>query len=82
LKPGSAGRIQFKLTDPASEWLVDLGKGTVERGGGQANAVLTMSEETLLALAQGASAGALFQRGKLRVDGDVTIAHRLDFLAS
>jgi 3-hydroxyacyl-CoA dehydrogenase/3a,7a,12a-trihydroxy-5b-cholest-24-enoyl-CoA hydratase len=82
LKPAARGaRVHFKLTEPASEWLVDLSKGTVERGGGPANAVLTMTEETLFALSGGASAQALFQQGKLRVDGDVSVAHRLEFLA-
>jgi 3-hydroxyacyl-CoA dehydrogenase/3a,7a,12a-trihydroxy-5b-cholest-24-enoyl-CoA hydratase len=81
LKPGAGNaRILFKLTDPTSEWLVDLKKGTVERGAGQADATLTLSEETLLALAGGAPAKALFQQGKLRVDGDVLVAHRLEFL--
>jgi 3-hydroxyacyl-CoA dehydrogenase/3a,7a,12a-trihydroxy-5b-cholest-24-enoyl-CoA hydratase len=82
LKPGiGSARIHFKLSEPSSEWVVDLSKGTVERGGGQANTVLSMAEETLLALASGASPKALFQQGKMRVDGDIMIAHRLDFLS-
>ncbi len=82
LEPGRPGRIHFKVTEPSSEWLVDLKSGTIERGGGQADAVLTLSEETLLALAGGAQAGDLFQRGKLRVEGDLQVARRLAFLAA
>ena len=34
----------------------------------------------LIALAKGQSAADLFQRGKLRVDGDMRPAHKLGFL--
>ena len=45
-----------------------------------ATATLTLADEDLLALAKGTAARELFQRSKLRVDGDVRAAHRLGFL--
>jgi 3-hydroxyacyl-CoA dehydrogenase/3a,7a,12a-trihydroxy-5b-cholest-24-enoyl-CoA hydratase len=42
---------------------------------------LTLADEDLLALAKGTvAARELFQRSKLRVDGEVRVAHRLGFL--
>jgi 3-hydroxyacyl-CoA dehydrogenase/3a,7a,12a-trihydroxy-5b-cholest-24-enoyl-CoA hydratase len=46
-----------------------------------ATATLTLADEELQALAKGAvTARELYQRSKLRVDGDVRVAHRLGFL--
>ena len=57
---------------------------TLELGGAdpaKIHATLTISDEDLAALASGkATARELYQRGKLRVDGDVSVAHRLGFL--
>jgi len=41
----------------------------------------TVRDEDLAALARGTTdARSLYQHGKLRVDGDVRVAHRLGFL--
>ena len=46
-----------------------------------AEATITLTDEDLEALASGkADARDLFQRGRLRVDGDVHFAQRLSFL--
>jgi 3-hydroxyacyl-CoA dehydrogenase/3a,7a,12a-trihydroxy-5b-cholest-24-enoyl-CoA hydratase len=45
------------------------------------DATLTISDEDLAALASGkANARQLYQQGKLRIDGDVTVGQRLGFL--
>jgi 3-hydroxyacyl-CoA dehydrogenase/3a,7a,12a-trihydroxy-5b-cholest-24-enoyl-CoA hydratase len=52
-------------------------------GGDSAKAAskLSMDDADLAALARGqANARDLFQHGKLRVDGDIAPAHKLDFL--
>jgi 3-hydroxyacyl-CoA dehydrogenase/3a,7a,12a-trihydroxy-5b-cholest-24-enoyl-CoA hydratase len=48
--------------------------------GGNA-ATITISDADFVALVSGkATAKSLFQFGKLKVDGDVSVAHRLGFL--
>jgi 3-hydroxyacyl-CoA dehydrogenase/3a,7a,12a-trihydroxy-5b-cholest-24-enoyl-CoA hydratase len=76
--------LQFKVTAPESAWVVDLrsAPGSVSEGTqAGATATLTLADEDLLALAKGTvAARELFQRSKLRVDGEVRAAHRLGFL--
>ena len=76
--------LQFKLTSPESAWTVDLrsAPGSVSEGTqAGATTTLTLADEDLLALAKGTvTARELYQRSKLRVDGDVQVAHRLGFL--
>jgi NAD(P)-dependent dehydrogenase (short-subunit alcohol dehydrogenase family)/acyl dehydratase/predicted lipid carrier protein YhbT len=76
--------LQFKVTSPESAWVVDLraAPGSVSEGTqAGATATLTLADEDLLALAKGTvAARELFQRSKLRVDGEVRAAHRLGFL--
>ncbi|HEX7604144.1 MAG TPA: SCP2 sterol-binding domain-containing protein, partial [Polyangiaceae bacterium] len=73
--------VQFKLTAPASSWVVDPALGVKEGTDAKATTTLTLPEEELLALARGTeSAQRLFQTGKLRVDGDVRVATRLGIL--
>jgi 3-hydroxyacyl-CoA dehydrogenase/3a,7a,12a-trihydroxy-5b-cholest-24-enoyl-CoA hydratase len=77
--------IQLNLTEPDSQWVIDLknGGGTVREGTyDKAEVKLTISERDLLALIKGEPVRALFQTGKLRVEGDVRVAQRLDFLKS
>ncbi len=79
----TAAVIQFKVKSPDAAYLVDLknGGGSVKEGTGEATATITISDEDLGELAKGAAdVRDLYQRGKLRVDGDVTVAHRLGFL--
>ena len=76
--------IQFKVTSPESEWVVDLkrGAGRVSKGADPAASVtLTLAESELEGLFEGSATPAdLYQRGKLRVDGDVRVAHKLSVL--
>ncbi len=77
--------IQFVLKEPDAAWTVALKPGAVkisEGKGGAADATLTLADADLAALCKGEqTAQQLFQRGKLRVDGDVRVAHRLGFLS-
>jgi len=76
--------IQFKLTSPEGAWAADLrsAPGSVSEGTKEgATVTLTLADEDLLALVKGtATAREQYQQGKLRVDGDVQVAHRLGFL--
>jgi 3-hydroxyacyl-CoA dehydrogenase/3a,7a,12a-trihydroxy-5b-cholest-24-enoyl-CoA hydratase len=75
--------IQFVVKEPAGAWTVDLasGAGSVKEGSAAGAATtVTLAEEDLVALAKGESAYSLFQHGKLRVDGDMRPAHKLNFL--
>ncbi len=86
--PGIAAEVQavlqFRLTDPDAAYVVDLagGAGAVKPGTREgADAVFTLADEDFEALAKGeADAKDLYQRGALRVDGDVRLAQRLGFL--
>jgi 3-hydroxyacyl-CoA dehydrogenase/3a,7a,12a-trihydroxy-5b-cholest-24-enoyl-CoA hydratase len=49
--------------------------------GGDAKAVFVLADADLPALCAG-NIKPLYQHGKLRVDGDVSVAHRLGFLKS
>jgi 3-hydroxyacyl-CoA dehydrogenase/3a,7a,12a-trihydroxy-5b-cholest-24-enoyl-CoA hydratase len=78
-----ASLVQIKVTDPESAWVLDLrsGPGSVKEGtDASASTTLRLAEEDLIALAKGQSAADLFQRGKLRVDGDMRPAHKLGLL--
>jgi 3-hydroxyacyl-CoA dehydrogenase/3a,7a,12a-trihydroxy-5b-cholest-24-enoyl-CoA hydratase len=85
-EPGIASEVGavlgFKLTDPAAEWTVDLtGAGAVKEGPAKdAKAVFTLSDETLAEIAKGGDVRALYQHGKLRVGGEIRLAHKLGFL--
>jgi 3-hydroxyacyl-CoA dehydrogenase/3a,7a,12a-trihydroxy-5b-cholest-24-enoyl-CoA hydratase len=75
--------LQFDVTSPEASWVVDLtGAGTVREGKeAKANAVFRVSDADLVLLSRDpALSRDFFQRGKLRVDGDVRFAHKLSFL--
>ncbi len=76
--------VQFYVKDPDGEWAVDLASATPSLKKGEAEAAtakLIVSDDDLGALARGeVGAQELYQRGKLRVDGDITVAHRLGFM--
>ncbi|MHB8875163.1 MAG: peroxisomal multifunctional enzyme type 2 [Myxococcaceae bacterium] len=76
--------VQFKVTGPDSAWTVDLksAPGSVKEGTVKSpDATLTLSDQDLVALCRGVqSAQDMFMHGQLRVDGDVTVAHRLGFM--
>ncbi len=63
--------VTFKVTGPDASKSYDLGAGS--------SAVLTIADADLPALASG-NLKSLYQHGQLRVDGDVSVAHRLGFL--
>jgi 3-hydroxyacyl-CoA dehydrogenase/3a,7a,12a-trihydroxy-5b-cholest-24-enoyl-CoA hydratase len=72
--------IQFVISDPDGRYAV--AGGTVQQGmTDEPAAVFTLSDQDLEALAGGASAQDFFQRGKLRIDGDVRLARQLGILA-
>ncbi len=76
--------VQFHLTDPASSWTLD-GAGAaprIEQGQSSTAAVtLSLRDADLAALASGAATlQQLYQRGLVRLDGDVAVAHRLGLL--
>jgi (3R)-3-hydroxyacyl-CoA dehydrogenase / 3a,7a,12a-trihydroxy-5b-cholest-24-enoyl-CoA hydratase / enoyl-CoA hydratase 2 len=63
--------VTFNVTDPNASQTFELGS--------DAKAVLTIADADLHALASG-NVRSLYQHGKLKVDGDITVAHRLGFL--
>ena len=80
--------IAFVVKEPAAAWLVSMvpgaaavTEGKLTEGKLTADTTLTLSDADLAVLCSlEATAGDLYQRGKLRVDGDVSVAHRLGFL--
>jgi (3R)-3-hydroxyacyl-CoA dehydrogenase / 3a,7a,12a-trihydroxy-5b-cholest-24-enoyl-CoA hydratase / enoyl-CoA hydratase 2 len=85
--PGLAGEVgavlQFNVTNPASSWVVDLtGSGAVREGTDpKAATALRVDDAELAGICKDPGrARDLYQHGKLRVDGDVRIAHKLGFL--
>jgi 3-hydroxyacyl-CoA dehydrogenase/3a,7a,12a-trihydroxy-5b-cholest-24-enoyl-CoA hydratase len=87
-KPDLAKEVQavlvVKTTDPDSVWTVHAAGASpsVTQGAtAGASTTLTLSDADLTALAKGTTtARDLYQHGKLRVDGDVSVAHRLGIL--
>jgi 3-hydroxyacyl-CoA dehydrogenase/3a,7a,12a-trihydroxy-5b-cholest-24-enoyl-CoA hydratase len=87
-KPDLAKEVQavlvVKTTDPDSVWTIHAAGASpsVTQGAtAGASSTLTLADADLAALARGTtSARDLYQHGKLRVDGDVSVAHRLGFL--
>lgn len=82
---GLAGRVlQFKVTAPEANWILDLSGKTPQLQQGsndKAAAVFGIADEDLAALASGkVGLRELYQHGKLRVDGDVKLARELGFL--
>jgi 3-hydroxyacyl-CoA dehydrogenase/3a,7a,12a-trihydroxy-5b-cholest-24-enoyl-CoA hydratase len=74
--------IHLRVTAPDGAWTLALkGKPSIAKGtSGVADTTLTIADADLVSLAKGEhDAGELFQRGKLRVDGNVEVARRLGF---
>jgi 3-hydroxyacyl-CoA dehydrogenase/3a,7a,12a-trihydroxy-5b-cholest-24-enoyl-CoA hydratase len=73
--PGLKGEVRAKVT-----FDIEGNKQTFDFGGDTA-ATIAATDADFTALVTGKqSAKALYQHGKLRVDGDVSVAHRLGFL--
>jgi 3-hydroxyacyl-CoA dehydrogenase/3a,7a,12a-trihydroxy-5b-cholest-24-enoyl-CoA hydratase len=64
-------KLTIRVTGPDATQTFELGGATL--------ATLTIADADLPALANG-KARELYQHGKLRVDGDVSVAHRLGFM--
>jgi 3-hydroxyacyl-CoA dehydrogenase/3a,7a,12a-trihydroxy-5b-cholest-24-enoyl-CoA hydratase len=78
LANGLGAKVQFTITGIDRAWVVD-GAAVTEGKAADAQAFMVLSDDDLGALVAGAtSARVLFQRGHLRVDGDLRVAHRLD----
>jgi len=82
--PALAGEVgavlQFYVTGPDSQWVVDLGAspGVREGKANKSDTQLQLADEDLAALARGTTTGKdLFQRGLLKVGGDFRPAHKL-----
>ncbi|HZJ67581.1 MAG TPA: SCP2 sterol-binding domain-containing protein, partial [Kofleriaceae bacterium] len=77
LKQEVRATVQFNVKDPDRSETLALGGADP----GKPDAVCTICDADLGALAGGkATAKQLFQQGKLRIDGDVTVGQRLGFL--
>jgi (3R)-3-hydroxyacyl-CoA dehydrogenase / 3a,7a,12a-trihydroxy-5b-cholest-24-enoyl-CoA hydratase / enoyl-CoA hydratase 2 len=77
----SGAVLRFRVD--SEEWTVDLKQGRVEKGAvGTADATLILDDASLVTLARGTQAAQdLFQRGLLRVEGDLRAARQLGFLS-
>jgi 3-hydroxyacyl-CoA dehydrogenase/3a,7a,12a-trihydroxy-5b-cholest-24-enoyl-CoA hydratase len=76
--------LQFYVRDPDSKWVVDLENQPPALRAGEtdgATTTIVIDDADLAELSSGdTTTRSLFQRGKLRIDGDMQPAHRLNFL--
>jgi (3R)-3-hydroxyacyl-CoA dehydrogenase / 3a,7a,12a-trihydroxy-5b-cholest-24-enoyl-CoA hydratase / enoyl-CoA hydratase 2 len=76
--------LQFEVLEPEGSWVVDLknGAGSVKAGRVEKpDTTFRVKDEDLVDLVRGnETAKGAYQKGKLRVDGDVRVAQRLGFL--
>ncbi len=87
-QPGLADEVgavlQFYVRDPDSKWVVDLKSQPPALKMGETDGATTtimLDDADLAELSSGeTTTQSLFQRGKLRIDGDMQPAHRLNFL--
>ena len=72
--------VQFVVTDPDATYLADLkGAGTIKEAAGAADVTLKLADADLEALAKGEPLRELYQHGRVRIDGDTRVAHKLTF---
>jgi len=77
LKQEVRATVRLEIKDPELSQTLELGGADPAR----IDATLVIGDADLAALASGkATAKQLFQHGKLRVEGDLSVAHRLGFL--
>ncbi|HEY0480661.1 MAG TPA: SDR family NAD(P)-dependent oxidoreductase [Kofleriaceae bacterium] len=77
LKQEVRATVKFEVKDPDASQIVELGGADPKK----VDAVCTLCDGDLAALAAGkTTAKQLFQQGKLRIDGDISVGHRLGFL--
>ena len=76
--------LQFYVSDPDSKWVVDLKNRPPALKAGEtdgATTIIMIADADLAELSSGEkTTQSLFQRGTLRIDGDMQPAHRLNFL--
>jgi 3-hydroxyacyl-CoA dehydrogenase/3a,7a,12a-trihydroxy-5b-cholest-24-enoyl-CoA hydratase len=73
-----AAVIQFVVDD--ATYLADFkGAGAITQGTGKADVTVKLSDDDLEALAKGEPLRDLYQHGRVRIDGDPRIAHKLTF---
>lgn len=76
--------LQFNVSEPDAQFVIDLSTSPAKVSSGasdKAAVTLSISDSNLLALVKGErKLRDFYQRGDLRVDGDVTLAHKLSFL--
>jgi len=76
LKQEVRATVKFDVKDPDASQTVELG-GDPQK----VDAVFTLCDADLAALASGkATPRQLYQQGKLRIEGDISVGHRLGFL--
>lgn len=81
LKTGLTSVLQFNIKDIDAVWSVDFGgREVARRAAASPAAIIGLSDDTLKALAEGGDLVALYQKGDLRVDGDVLLARELTCL--
>jgi len=73
--------VQLLVTGPDSAFVVDLknGAGSVKEGKSAADVTLRLADDDLEALAKGETVRDLYQRGRIRIDGDARVAPKLNF---
>lgn len=82
LNTGLQSVLQFNINDIDAVWSVDFaGREVARSAAASPAAVFGLSDDTLKALAEGSDLVALYQKGDLRVDGDVLLARELTCLA-
>lgn len=79
---GLNGVVQFNVRDPESVWTLDLSANPPQaRSGGSndASAIASLTDSALVELVSGKrSLRALYQKGDLRVDGDVALVRQIE----
>jgi NAD(P)-dependent dehydrogenase (short-subunit alcohol dehydrogenase family)/putative sterol carrier protein/acyl dehydratase len=77
LKQEVRATVRFDVKNPDASQTVELGGADPQK----ADAVCTLCDDDLADLASGkATPRQLFQQGKLKIDGDISVGHRLGFL--
>ncbi len=74
--------VGLRVAHPEHGYTLDFVKGEVrEELAGEPAVTLALSDEDLEALCSGGDLRGFFQRGKVRIDGDITVTHRLGFMS-
>jgi 3-hydroxyacyl-CoA dehydrogenase/3a,7a,12a-trihydroxy-5b-cholest-24-enoyl-CoA hydratase len=73
--------VQFVVTGPDASYVGDFtGAGAIKEGtDAKAAVTLKLSDDDLEALAKGEALRDLYQHGRVRIDGDARVAHKLNF---